>query len=245
MDYSLLLSILEIILLGAVFLYLFRFIFSNYTSKVRKPAAWMHAVKKGQISQELRSMERRSPDRIRFYNIWMQINRILHEEIPGDFAELGVYKGTTARIIHLCATDRKLHLFDTFEGFPSEDLKNETGKAAGYTSRHFADTSLEKVKKYLGKHENIVFHAGYFPETTKGLENESYAFVNIDVDLHDPTLAGLEYFYPRLSPGGIILVHDYNQDWPELMKAVDGFCLSAKIRPLMVADADSTIMIVK
>lgn len=50
---------------------------------------------------------------------------------------------------------------------------------------------------------------GYFPDTTAGLENEQYAFVNIDVDLYKPILAGLEYFWPRLAENGYLLVHDY------------------------------------
>lgn len=245
MNYRDFISILEVILLAGVFAFLFRFIFFNYTSKVRKPVAWVHAVKKGLISPELLKTERRYPDRIRFYNIWLQINRITKANIPGDFAELGVYKGTTARVIHLCAPERKLHLYDTFEGFHPGDLKDETGKAAGYTTQHFADTSIEKARNYLGDHENIIFHPGHFPESTQGQENERFAFVSLDADLHKPTKAGLEFFYPRLSPGGVILIHDYNSDWPELVKAVDTFCASVNTIPLPVPDADSTVMIIK
>ncbi len=168
MNYGDILSIIEVLLLAVVFIFLFRFIFLNYSSKVRKPFAWVKAVKEGRIGTELLKAEKKYSDRIRFYNIWMQINRLLEDNIPGDFAELGVYKGDTARVIHHCAPDRKLHLFDTFEGFPQKDLKEETGKASGYTSRHFADTSIEKVKTLLGESPKISFHQGYFPR--KGQE---------------------------------------------------------------------------
>ncbi len=140
---------------------------------------------------------------------------------------------------------REFHLFDTFEGFQQKDLEDESGKAATYTALHFADTKLEKVKRYLGEHPEIVFHQGYFPESTKGLENEKFALVSLDADLHKPTEAGLEFFYPRLSPGGVILIHDYNADWPELMKAVDTFCTTIPESLVPVPDADSTVMIVK
>lgn len=245
MNYRDFISILEVILLAGVFVFLFRFVFFNYTSKVRKPAAWVHAVKKGLVSPELLKTERKYPDRIRFYNIWLQADRIINESIPGDFAELGVYKGETARVIHLCAPERKLHLFDTFEGFPPDDLTEETGKASGYTSQHFADTSEEKVINHIGDHPNLIFHKGYFPASTAGLENEKFAFVSMDADLHNPTRAGLEFFYPRLSEGGIILIHDYNSDWPKLVNAVDVFCASVNSRPIPVPDADSTVMIIK
>lgn len=245
MNYRDFISILEVLLLAGVFFFLFKFIFTNFSSKVRKPTVWVTAVKQGEISTELLKAEKKYSDRIRFYNIWLQINRIRKENLSGEFAELGVYKGETARIIHLCAPERKLHLFDTFEGFPAEDLKHETGKASGYTSRHFADTSLEKVKDRLGESTDIYYHKGYFPDTVAGLKESTFAFVSMDADLHKPTSAGLEFFYPRLSPGGIILIHDYNSDWPELMNAVDSFAASIPENLVLVPDADSTVMIVK
>ncbi len=245
MNYGDILSIIEVLLLAVVFIFLFRFIFLNYSSKVRKPFAWVKAVKDGRIGTELLKAEKKYSDRIRFYNIWMQINRLLEDNIPGDFAELGVYKGDTARVIHHCAPDRKLHLFDTFEGFPQKDLKEETGKASGYTSRHFSDTSAEKVKTLLGDSPNIFIRKGYFPDSADKLKETKFAFVSMDADLHNPTLAGLEFFYPRLSEGGIILIHDYNADWPELMKAVDTFVSGITESLIPVADADSTVMIIK
>lgn len=245
MNYSMIINILEVVLLAAFFIFIVRFIFMNYTPKVRKPAAWVHAAKEGLLSAQLRRAEKNYPDRIRFYNIWLQISRIERQGIKGDFAELGVYKGETARIIHLCSPERKLHLFDTFKGFPAGDLKEETGKAASYTTKHFADTRPEKVKQLLGEHRGIICYPGYFPHTAKGLEQEKFAFVSIDADLYKPTKAGLEFFYPKLPGGGIILVHDYNNEWPGVMKAVDEFCNTIHEPAIPVPDADSTVMIMK
>jgi len=177
--------------------------------------------------------------------MWLQTRRVINDNIPGDFAELGVYKGETAQIIHLCSPERKLYLFDTFDGFPAEDLKKESGKATGYTTHHFADTSIEKVRNLLGNKESIIFHKGYFPESTEELKEVKFAFVSMDADLHNPTRAGLEFFYPRLSKGGVILIHDYNTDWPELMHAVDVFISGIPESLVPVPDADSTVMIIK
>ncbi len=245
MQFRDIISIFELVLLAAIFIFLIRFIFFNYSSKVRKPASWVMAVKKGEISADLLKAEKKYPDRIRFYNLWLQINRILEEKIPGDFAELGVYKGETAKIIHLCAPKRLLHLFDTFDGFPAVDLKDETGKASAYTTKHFADTSLEKVKTFLGDKENIFYHKGYFPDSLGDISDTIFAFVSMDADLYQPTKAGLEYFYPRLSPGGIILVHDYNRDWPGLKRTVDEFINTIPECIVPVPDADSTVMIIR
>ncbi len=238
-------SILEVLLLIGVFVYIFRFLFANYTSKVRKPVSWVRAVKEGKVYGELLKAERKYPDRMRFYTIWMQLERIKKDDITGHFAELGVYKGETARVLQLCAPERELHLFDTFEGFPPQDLVSESGKAAAYTSRHFADTSAGKILALLGNSNTVHIHQGYFPDTTKGLENLKFAFVSMDADLYKPTRAGLEYFYPRLSPGGIILLHDYNSDWPGLMQAVDEFCSGIPESPVLLPDADNTVAIVR
>lgn len=245
MDHRDIISILEILLLLVVFFFLYRFVFTNYASRIRKPAAWKMAVKNSKVPDALLKAERKYPDRIRFYNIWLQLERIKKLGVKGDLAELGVYKGETARVIHLCAPDRKLHLFDTFEGFPALDLQSETGKASGYTSRHFADTSPARVKALFDNRENILTHEGYFPQSASAVADLDFAFVSMDADLYKPTRSGLEFFYPRLSPGGIILIHDYNDDWPGLIKAVDEFCAGIPESPVPVPDADSTVMIIR
>ena len=175
----------------------------------------------------------------------MQIERIKNSGIAGAFAELGVYKGETARIIHLSDTSRILHLFDTFKGFNPEDLDMEEGEAATYTGRSFADTTLERVSRIISANENIIFHPGHFPESTEGIQEVKYAFVHIDADLYNPIKAGLNYFYPRLSSGGMIIVHDYNEKWKGAMKAVDEFLEGVPEELIPVPDTDNSVMILK
>ena len=67
----------------------------------------------------------------------------------------------------------------------------------------------------------------------------------MDADLAKPTKAGLEFFYPRLVKGGCILVHDYNSDWPELVKTVDDFAGNIPESLIPVPDADGTVMIIR
>ena len=72
--------------------------------------------------------------------------------------------------------------------------------------------------------ENCVIKNGYFPETAEGLEDETFAFVSLDPDLYAPVLSGLEFFYPRLSGGGVIVVHDYdNKQFEGVRRAVFEF----------------------
>ncbi|HDO27370.1 MAG TPA: hypothetical protein ENH02_04560, partial [Bacteroidetes bacterium] len=56
-------------------------------------------------------------------------------------------------------------------------------------------------------------------------------------------IAGLEFFYPRLAPGGIIIIHDYNPDWPGIMKAVDDFAATIPEPLIVMPDQDSSVMV--
>ena len=237
-------QIVQLILIGIILVYLFYYVYTLLFDKRYQPKAWRDAVKKGLIPERLKKIDRNYPDKVRFFNFWFQVERLKKDGVEGAFAELGVYKGDSARLIHEMDKTRTFHLFDTFEGFNEQDLKNETGKAASYTSRNFADTSLEKVKNKLGS-DSFQFHKGYFPDTTKGLENVQFALVNMDADLYNPTKAGLDFFYPRLSPGGIIIVHDYNPDWPGIVKAVDEFAATIPESLVVLPDQDSSVMIIK
>ena len=237
-------QIVQIVLLGIILFYLIYYVYTILFDRNYQPKAYQDAIKKGEISSLLRKAERKYPDKVRFFNFWFQVERLRKEKVPGSFAELGVYKGDSAFLLHQMDPSRTFHLFDTFEGFKAKDLKSETGKAATYTTSNFADTSIQKVKKRLSDPE-FVFHQGYFPETTKGVENEQYALVSMDVDLFNPTRAGLKYFYARLSPGGVIIVHDYNPEWPGIMKAVDDFAAGIPEPIVPMPDVDSSVMIFK
>lgn len=77
-------------------------------------------------------------------------------------------------------------------------------------------------------------------------ENERFVFVSLDVDLYIPTLEGLRAFYPRLSRGGYIFVHDYSNDgWRGIMKAVGEFIRESGACAVPLPDAQGTIVITK
>jgi hypothetical protein len=124
--------------------------------------------------------------------------------VSGKFAEVGVYQGVTAKLIASVKGDRALHLFDTFEGLPSASDKDD----GVHRSSQYA-CSLESVQAYLAGFEEVYFHKGLFPDSTRNVEDSQYAFVHFDVDLYEGTLACLEYFYPRMARGGVMLTHDY------------------------------------
>ncbi len=224
---------------------LFKYIESFWSYKISKPFAWEEAVKKKQISKKLLKLERPYRDKVRFFNLWFQIEQLKKNKIKGAFAELGVHKGETAKVIHYMDETRKFYLFDTFNGFSEKDLEFETQTDNRFETDMFADTSIEKVKKYMNGNENLVFRPGFFPDTTKGLENETFALVNIDADLYAPTIEALKFFYERLSKGGVIIVHDYNHNWDGIPKAIDEFKKTIPESIIETPDWQGSAMIVK
>ena len=234
------------ILLVIVFLFLgFKVWELKWSYKISKPHKWDAAIKHGEISDNLKKLERTYRDKVRFYTFWLQIERLKNERTPGAFAELGVYKGETANIIHEMDPSRVLYLFDTFEGFDPQDLLEESSTKGKFSTTNFSDTSVEEVRKYIDGNENVHFQSGYFPDSAKNLKEVNFAFVHLDADLYKPTLAALRYFYPRLSAGGVIIIHDYNHTWDGLRKSIDEFSKSIPEVVAEIADWQGSVMIVK
>lgn len=154
-----------------------------------------------EVSQSLTAVG----DYFRYATIGLALRTVLQENVAGHLAELGVYRGDMSAFIHRVAPDRALYLFDTFKGFPAQDLEHGVS-----SDDRFSGTSVEAVLKRIGGSSNVVIKEGYIPDTLHGLENERFAFVLLDLDLYKPTAACLRFFYPRLTRGGYLLVHDYN-----------------------------------
>lgn len=160
--------------------------------------------------------------------------------VEGDLAELGVYQGELARILNHDLPERKLHLFDTFQGFAAG--KDEVRTA---DLDKFKDTNMNLVLSKMTTPENCVVHQGYFPETAEGVE-ATFALVSLDPDLYEPTLNGLHYFWPRLAEGGYILIHDYDSNYyTGVKKAVTEFLRDTHAVIVPVADICGSVIIAK
>jgi O-methyltransferase len=161
-------------------------------------------------------------DYCRAMAIRLASQRILARNISGAIAELGVYKGELAAVLNRLFPERTLYLFDTFEGFSENDLGEEKKHSVASVG-DFQDTNVELVMSRMARPEKVIVRKGYFPETAEGLE-DTFAMVSLDVDLYKPIVAGLQYFWPRLSPGGSIFIHDYNnRRYKGVKSAVDDF----------------------
>lgn len=129
-------------------------------------------------------------------------------KIKGDYAEVGVYRGGSSMIICKAKDNRPIHLFDTFAGLPKPKKIDKDFSGFCLTSGEF-DVSLDEVKQKLTKYKQVYFYPGLFPNTAIPVRDKRFAFVHLDVDLYQSTKDALEFFYPRLNKGGIILTHDF------------------------------------
>lgn len=131
------------------------------------------------------------------------------KEIPGECAEAGVFEGDFAKYINQYFPEKKLYLFDTFEGFSDKDIKVDNAKkSSGANVADYNNTSVELVLGKMKNLEQVVIKKGYFPDSAWDVQ-EQFCFVNLDLDLYQPTKRGLEWFKSHMVKGGLILVHDY------------------------------------
>lgn len=216
----------------------------------------MDAERAGEMRRQLSALgyegEVLCPVTLAAFDARVAVLRLLAEQmeeqgIAGDTAELGVYRGDFARLINAAFPDRALHLFDTFEGFAAVDIAVERREGLSRArTGDFSDTGVEAVRRRLPHPKRAVFHKGWFPRSFFGCEGLSFALVSLDADLYAPTAAALERFWPRLNPGGAILVHDVNgTQYPGAGRAVREFCSAQGLLPMPVCDLHGSVVLRK
>lgn len=182
-------------------------------------------------------------DVARLYVLLLNIARVLKDDVPGDFAEIGVYRGNTASILAQAARagGRRLYLFDTFSGFDPADQEEPD-----HPSKSFTDTSLDSVRNFVGT-ASVDYVVGRFPDSLSNMQfPDRFAIVHLDCDLYQPTAAGLAFFYPRLSPGGLLILHDYSSGhWNGCAQAIDEYLCDKPERPVLMPDKSGTAIVVK
>jgi O-methyltransferase len=158
--------------------------------------------------------------------------KLLHEKVKdtkhltSPMIEIGVYKGGSAYMIGATDQNRMLYLCDSFKGLPNILDQDKTEKEFTHSKGDFSDTSLLEVNTFLKDINNKQIFEGFFPNPNihSILYNNTYSFVHIDVDLYQSTLDCLEFFWPRMNIGGIIVSDDYKwKHTPGVKLAFDKF----------------------
>lgn len=153
------------------------------------------------------------------------------KDVSGHIAEVGVYKGGTACLLRLyCNSTKWLYLFDTFIGMPAVDSLKDLHKEGD-----FSDTSAQSVRKLIvqsGALDNFDIYAGVFPndKAQHDLKGIEFSLVHLDCDIYKSVKESLEFFWPLMSPGGIIVLDDYNEpNCPGAKLAADEFAESVNL----------------
>jgi O-methyltransferase len=189
----------------------------------------------------------------RVWSLLRAVDYVVGQPVEGDFVECGVWRGGSVmaiarRLRELDVTDRRIWLYDTFEGMtaPTEsDVEASSGRTAaqlleatdvGDGDNVWCVASQEDV-------ENNVFRTGYPPDrftfvrgdvaqTLTSDVPEQIALLRLDTDWYESTKVGLDVLYPRLAVGGVCILDDYGH-WQGARKAVDDYFEAAGMRPFM------------
>jgi len=194
--------------------------------------------------------------RLRALNIARYFEYSKNHTLGGHSIECGVMNGFSSLI--LCEVARKIdptfkgdtyHVCDSFEGlseFSEKDtiyaMSKDKGISSGVYNGNFIGP-YEVVREHLSEFPEITYHKGWIPEVLSSLPDVPWSFVHIDVDLYEPTLGCLEYFYTRLVPGGVIICDDYITPYfPGARKAWDEF-FSDYEEDFMILDSGQSVYI--
>lgn len=190
----------------------------------------------------------------RYYGLYQMVRRVLDRSLPGDFAECGCWRGHSSYMISWLIAQarqsRQFHIFDSFEGGLSNKSDEDKGllatvepEAVAAQKQAFYSTE-EEVSRALSSFDFVTLRKGWIPERFSDVAEKSFALVNLDVDLYEPIRDSLVFFFPRLVPGGVIVVDDYGTtDWPGVTIAVDRFL--AQHQPAFYIETLGSMIIVK
>ena len=190
-----------------------------------------------------------SPERV--FALRQSVQYLVEHGIQGDIVECGVWKGgsmmAVARtLLEFGVTDRNLHLFDTFEGMSPptrEDVSFRGESASDLLSRSnkesswvWAYSALDEVKRNLQTTgyptERTFFIKGKVEETIPEYAPPRIALLRLDTDWYESTHHELLHLYPRLSPGGVLIIDDYGH-WEGARKAVDTYFAEHNLKLLL------------
>ena len=156
---------------------------------------------------------------LRFYSLIQLVSKSLKKKEVFDFVECGCWRGHSSFIISKLIQDNKkkinFHIFDSFEGLSISTQEdgayfNQSQDYQQNLINHFKSSEDFLKKEVLNDFEFVKIYKGWIPERFTEVQNKKFSLIHIDLDLYKPIADTLEFFYPRLIKGGIIICDDYN-----------------------------------
>ncbi len=147
-------------------------------------------------------------------------------QLEGDFVECGVYRGGLARAIvdyiDFPALDKTFYLFDTFAGIPAVSI-SPAERALGRRPGEYGEC-YEDVCQTFRPFSNVRVIRGTVPAVLEDIPIEQVAYLSLDMNVYQPEIAAAEHFWPRIVPGGVLLLDDYGfRHHIEQKQALDAF----------------------
>jgi O-methyltransferase len=189
--------------------------------------------------------------RERMYGLWQAAQYVSRAGIAGDFVECGVWRGGSSMLAALAFAGehdaRQMWLYDTFEGMtpPTERDRLASGQTAAErlaqqnreTGLDWAYASLGDVKANMASiteqpGDRVCFVQGPVEETIPGEAPAQIALLRLDTDWYESTKHELEHLWPRLTPGGVLIIDDYGH-WQGAREAVDEYLTANGIHLLL------------
>ena len=174
------------------------------------------------------------PKQCRYDLLVQLLEHVLRHGIRGDVVECGCWKGHSTRMLAATMSrfggGRRLEVFDSFEGGLSGKTPQDRNERFDLTPaqiererRTFSSTEAE-VRRALEGFDFVGLHPGWIPDRFGDLAPRPCAFLRIDVDLYQPIRDTLEFFWPRLEPGGIVVLDDHGYcQFPGARRAAEEF----------------------
>lgn len=175
------------------------------------------------------------------YYTYLSVKYVIKNNIPGDFVECGVWKGGNTMMVALTlmklkSTDRKIYLYDTYEGmsaptekdisYKDENAETEWTQSQREDHNEWCYSSLEEVKQNLFStgypKDKLVFVKGKVEDTMPGTLPGEIALLRLDTDWFESTYHELLHLYPLLTKNGFLIVDDYGY-WKGAREAVDKY----------------------
>jgi O-methyltransferase len=198
----------------------------------------------------------------KIYALIQAVRYVARHEVPGDVVECGVWRGGSMQAVArtlLAAgdTSRDLHLFDTYEGMPppsDRDVRRSDDRTADELlaaespeeSKVWAVATLDDVKDGFSRvpypADRVHFVKGKVEDTIPTHAPERISILRLDTDWYESTRHELEHLYPRLSPGGVLLLDDYGY-WEGAREAVDEFLEQSGERLLLMRMASGRLAV--
>ena len=177
-----------------------------------------------------------------------EILKIARESLalPGDFVELGCYAGDTsllfAELLREASSDKKLWIYDSFEGLPAKTTEDESAAGENFQEGVLAVTKREVKLRFLRAGLPVpIIKKAWFKDLTAADLPETIALAFLDGDLYQSIKESLALVEDKMAEGGVIVVHDYNNpELPGVTKAVDEWLIK---KPFKLVQKDSLAII--